>query len=212
MSLLWIIRTTLIIILFAYIFIYAYFLKNRKKYKKLIENTKFNIFLVIISNLICYISVGIPPDTNLISSPLILKHSLVISWYSYLGIILFIIGSSFAIITFANRKVIGAQDTKCKLLTNGIYSFCRHPIYLGIIFISLSIPLKFINFDGILVFPFIFIANFIVSKLEENFDLKVRFKEEYSFYKKRTKIFGPVWFWIILLIFLILPLILSSMI
>jgi len=33
MSLLWIIRTTLIIILFAYIFIYAYFLKNRKDIK-----------------------------------------------------------------------------------------------------------------------------------------------------------------------------------
>ncbi|MBN2544747.1 MAG: DUF1295 domain-containing protein [Spirochaetes bacterium] len=209
MHLLWIIRGGLVIILFALIFISGYFLKNRKKYEKLMENTIANILLVITYNILCYSIVGIPHDTNFIQVPLFLKNPFVVSWYNYSGIILFAVGLFFMIITVLKRKVLGGQDTKGKLLTEGIYSFCRHPIYLGIVLVSLSIPLKFINIDGILCFPFILTANLIEAKFEENFDLKIRFKEEYSLYKKRTKIFGPLWLWIILLIILLLPLIIS---
>jgi protein-S-isoprenylcysteine O-methyltransferase Ste14 len=114
------------------------------------------------------------------------------------------------IYTVTKRKAIGAQDTGGRLLTSGIYSFTRHPIYLGIVLISLGIAIVHTNFDGMIVFPLVLLANVIQAKLEEIYDVGVWFKEEYQQYKKRTHMFAPLWFWIVIVLFLIVPLIISS--
>ncbi len=209
MSILWAIRLSLIGCLFILILIFAYFLKNREKYSKILENTATNIISVLLFNIFCYVPMLLPPDEDIIQKPLFLNHPLIVRWFDILGLIFMILGVLLLLRTILMRRVIGAQDTAGKLLINGIYSFCRHPIYFGIIIISLGFGLRGINIDGLLIYPFILLVNFIQAKLEELYDVGVRFKDKYLEYKKKTRMFGPIWFWLIILIFLVLPVILS---
>jgi len=209
MSILWLIRLILMGFLFILAAIFAYFLKNREKYSSLLENTTINLFSVILFNAFCYISMIIPSDESVIARPPLFNHALNLRWFDILGLIMMIFGVLIMLRTIFMRKAVGAQDTAGKLLTKGIYSFCRHPIYFGIIMVSLGLGLRRINVDGLIIYPLILLANFIQAKLEEVFDVGVRFKEEYLEYKKKIRIFGPIWFWLVLLIVLILPLIIS---
>lgn len=209
MSILWSIRLIMMAFLFILITIFAYFLKNREKYSDILENTNINLISVILFNALCYLSMIIPSDENVITRPPLFDSALNLRWFDILGLIIIIFGVLIMLRTIFMRKAVGAQDTAGKLLTKGIYSFCRHPIYFGIIMVSFGLGLRSINVDGLIIFPFILLANFIQAKLEEVYDVGVRFKEEYLEYKRKTKIFGPIWFWLVLLIFLILPLIIS---
>jgi len=212
MSILWIIRLSLVGCSFILIVIFTFFLKNREKYQGILENSAINIISVVLFNIFCYIPMLIPSDENIIQKPLLLNDPLNLRWFDISGLILMILGVLLLLRTILVRKAIGAQDTAGNLLTNGIYSFCRHPIYFGIIIISLGFGLRGINIDGLIVFPFILLVNFIQAKVEEVYDVGIRFKEEYSNYKKQTRMFGPIWFWSILLISLIVPLIITLLI
>ena len=97
--------------------------------------------------------------------------------------------------TVMRRKALGGQDVKEGLLTSGIYRYFRHPIYTGIIWISLGLPLTTQNLDGLLVFPGVLLANFVQATAEERWDVGARFQVEYEEYRKRTRMFGPVLFW-----------------
>ncbi|MFW9940441.1 MAG: methyltransferase family protein [Candidatus Thorarchaeota archaeon] len=207
MSILWLIRFSFIGCLFILIAIFAYFLKNREIYSGILENTTINIISVILFNTFCYMPIIIPSDESNIQKPTLLNQTLIVRWFDILGLILIILGILLIIRTILMRRSIGAQDTAGKLLTNGIYSFCRHPIYLGIIIISLGFGLRPINIEGLILFPFILLGNFTQAKLEELYDVGIRFREEYSNYKKQTRMFGPSWFWSILSIALIFPLV-----
>ena len=67
-----------------------------------------------------------------------------------------------------------------------------------------------LNPDGLLIFPFVLLANTVEAKIEETHDIGVRFKLQYEQYKKTTGMLGPVWFWaglvLTLLILALLPL------
>ncbi|MFX1489982.1 MAG: methyltransferase family protein [Promethearchaeota archaeon] len=212
MSISWTIRLTLIGLLFILVIIFGKFLKNRERYSFILENVSINLVSVILFNAFCYTSMILPPDGTVLQKPPFLSLTLNTRWYDILGLILMIFGVLILIRTVLMRKALGAQDTSGKLLTKGIYSFSRHPIYLGIIIVSLGLGLRTINIDALLIYPLIVLANYIQSKLEEVYDVGVRFKQEYSEYKKQTRRFGPIWFWGIILITLILPLILSIII
>lgn len=212
MSVLWLIKFGLIGCLFVLITIFAYFLKNREIYSGIIENTTINIISVILFNTFCYVPMIIPPDESIFKKPTILNHSLNIRWFDILSLILIVLGVILLIRTILMRRSIGAQDTSGKLFTNGIYSFCRHPIYLGIIIISLGFGLRYINIEALILFPFIVLGNFTQAKLEELYDVGIRFKEEYSNYKKHTRMFGPPWFWSTLSIVLIFPIVITLII
>ena len=209
MSILWAIRLILIGCSYILTVVFARFLKNRDKFSEILENTTINIVSVILFNFFCYVAMLLPPDQNIIQKPQFLSQALPIRWFDILGLILMILGVLILLRTILMRKAVGAQDTAGRLLTKGIYSFCRHPIYFGIIIISLGFGLRGINIDALLIFPLILLVNFFQAKLEEVYDVGVRFKDEYLEYKKNVKMFGPVWFWLIVLTFLILPLIIS---
>ena len=209
MSLLWIIRLLLIIVLIICICVFGYFLKNRMRYQKIIENTFFNILLILLYNALCYVPVVLPQDFNCILQPHLFSTPLEIIWFKSLGIIIGSAGLFMLVYTGYIRRTVGIQDTDGKLLKSGIYSFMRHPIYVGIIFISIGLSLILINIDGMIVLPLIIFANFLEAKFEESFDMKVRFKEEYFAYKKQTRMFGPYWFWIVLFLLFIAPLLIQ---
>ncbi len=107
------------------------------------------------------------------------------------------------------RKVVGAQDIEGTLITNYFYSFCRHPIYLGITLISLGFVLIFVNFDAIIVISFIILGNYLTGTIEEKYDMRIRFGEEYKKYRDNVRRYGPLWFWILLIIVIILPIIID---
>jgi protein-S-isoprenylcysteine O-methyltransferase Ste14 len=206
MSFPWITRLGLLVVLFALVCASRLLLGNRQKYREILENTPLAILDVVIYNACCYLAVGIPADPTLISAPTILKEPFVAGGFQAVGSILLVFGVCLFLATLAKRRVIGGQDTAQGLITSGVYRFSRHPIYLGIVLVSLSIPLIIANLDGIIVFPVVFLANACEAAIEENYDVGARFKEEYSAYRKTTWMFGPPWCWLALtgVLFLIL--------
>jgi protein-S-isoprenylcysteine O-methyltransferase Ste14 len=72
---------------------------------------------------------------------------------------------------------------KGKIINEGIYKYIRHPRYLGRIFVSLSFGFFANNILGLCVSVIHFSAFLILSFFEDN-ELKQRFEEEYTQFKK----------------------------
>jgi protein-S-isoprenylcysteine O-methyltransferase Ste14 len=90
--------------------------------------------------------------------------------------------------TFQLNKdlIFGLSDSKDHhLLTKGLYSFSRHPFYLGFIFILLSSCLLTPNFINILAFIIAWTIHHFIMIKEEEF-LESVYGEEYRLYKKRV--------------------------
>lgn len=71
------------------------------------------------------------------------------------------------------------------LQTKGVYSFSRHPFYLGFIFILFSSCLLYPNFVNILAFITAWTIHHFIMKSEEEF-LEKQYGEEYREYKRRV--------------------------
>lgn len=197
MSVMWVIRILIVIILFATIVIWGYFLKNRDLYRNMLENRIVNVIMVIFYNVLCYSAVLLPSDLTE-PIPAIFNHALIVLGFPLIGGVLLILGFCLFIKSIMIRNTVGFEDTSQGLITSGIYHYFRHPIYAGISIISLSLPLIFVSIDGLLISPFIILANILEAKIEEKYDMMQRFHEEYPDYKKNTRIFGPIWSWLIL--------------
>ena len=201
----WLIRLLCIGALCVYLLVSRIMLRDRKKYHNVLESGPLNLLFVAVYNALCYLAVGIRSDPNVVPTPALLENILVVNWYTVFGQILVLTSIILLVYTVVKRHAIGGQDTGGKLLTSGIYRFSRHPIYLGVILISLGISIVRVNFDGMLVFPLVFVVNFIQARLEEIYDVGKRFKKEYEGYRARTHMFGPYLFWLGVLLILIAP-------
>jgi protein-S-isoprenylcysteine O-methyltransferase Ste14 len=191
-------RLGLLTVLFAMIGLAWLLLRNRQKYENRLENTKLAILYVTVYNACCYLAVGIPADPAVISAPMLLQEPAVTGMLQVVGSVLLGLGAWLMLTTVLRRRVLGAQDTKQGLITSGVYGFSRHPIYFGIVLVSLAIPLLSGNVDGMIIFPLVFLANGCEAIVEEKYDVGVRFKEEYRQYRQSTWMFGPPWFWLML--------------
>ena len=196
MSILWIIRIIIVLGLFGSVIFFSRILKNREKHEDLLSNRSLNAIFVVTYNLFCYLSVGLPSDPNVFPTPLIFQESIIIIGFPIVGIIIFAVCIFILYFTVKSRSSLGFEDPSQGLITSGVYQYFRHPIYLGISLISLAIPLILLNFDGFIILPFIFLANILQAKFEEIYDIGVRFKETYDEYKKKTRLFGPISFWL----------------
>ncbi len=195
MSVQWIARVACLLILFALVGASARFLGNRQRYRKLLESTPLNVLEVALFNACCYLATGIPADPGLFERPRFLEAGAAVWGLPVLGGLLLVLGLSFLGLTIARRRVLGGQDTPDGLITTGTYRFCRHPIYLGVVLISLAIALLGRNFDGMIVFPLVLLANLTQAKIEEKHDVGVRFEAEYRSYQETTPLLGSIWFW-----------------
>jgi len=106
-----------------------------------------------------------------------------------LGIILkiagMIIGLSGIIIGFvATIHKKGYAETD-QLITSGIYSRLRNPMYLGIILIHIGLPLFFESMISLLS-AFIWIPMIMLWKYWEEKHLEKKFGEQYGNYKNKT--------------------------
>ncbi len=201
----WIIRLILLGVLGAWSCVGAYLYRHRSRYAKLVENRIFNIAGVIVGNSFCYLIVGLPPAGGWNARPVWLQHTSICIGFPVIGLLLICAGAFLAIATFKQRKlVIGYQETEEGLLTSGFYRYFRHPIYTGILWVILGLPLVMRNPDGLLMFPAIFLIIFLGTINEERNDMCVRFREQYQAYRQTTRMFGPIWLWSILVVVLLI--------
>ena len=122
----------------------------------------------------------LPPESGWASRTAWLQHISVRIGFPAVSLDLFIAGSFLGLATIRQRKVIGAQDTAEGLLTTGMYTYFRHPIWTGMLWIMLALPLLTRNPDGLLVFPFYFLLLWAETILEEKIDMRRRFPEDYE--------------------------------
>ncbi len=101
-------------------------------------------------------------------------------WIKYLGLIIFVIGSTFIILSHLRIK--GHESEK--LITTGIYSKIRHPMYLGFILWIIGFPLLM---QSIVTFAsaILWIPQILYWKISEEKSLKKKYKK-YLEYKKKT--------------------------
>jgi len=195
----WIVRFVLLGLLAAYVGVSGYLSKHRDKYGRLLENGFANLALVVLYNLLCYLIVGLPPDQSALLPPAFFLHLAARSGLSIVGQVLIVAAVVMLVVAVVGRKALGGQDVKEGLLTSGIYRYFRHPIYTSIVWIALGFPLTTQNLDGLLMFPGGLLANIAQATVEERWDVGARFPAEYEAYRRRTRMFGPVWFWVALI-------------
>lgn len=102
-------------------------------------------------------------------------------WIGYIGLGLFIIG--FALFILSHGKMKGFED-KGKLVTEGIYSKIRNPMYLGFIIWIVGFPI-FTRSLITLLSSIIWISYIFLWKIIEEKELVKKY-ENYREYKKKT--------------------------
>lgn len=102
-------------------------------------------------------------------------------WIRYIGLSLFLMGVFLFI--FSHTKLKGFEDTG-ELITGGIYSKIRNPMYLGFIIWIVGFPI-FTKSLITLVSSTIWISHIIYWKILEERELEEKYKE-YREYKKKT--------------------------
>ena len=102
------------------------------------------------------------------------------SWVRYTGLAFFIIG--FCLFVLSHVKIRG-QETD-KLITTGIYSKIRHPMYLGFIIWIIGLPV-FMNALFTLASAVIWIPQILYWRNSEEKQLEVKYRD-YQEYKKKT--------------------------
>lgn len=122
----------------------------------------------------------------------------------FLSMLLQSVGTLFTIIgltvaLLARRKLAGnwsgTIDIKKghELITTGVYSYIRHPIYAGVLLMGLGTIFVSPSFAIILIFLFVFIMFLLRIRIEERLMAKL-FPKGYSSYKKQTKMLIPfIW-------------------
>jgi len=110
-------------------------------------------------------------------------------FFRYLGVMLFILGN---ILIFwkaihISKKVLEFGNlAKNQLITDGPFKYIRHPYYVGLIMICISIPLVFVSSLGLLLALFASTALLEQIAREERILMR-HYKEEWLDYIKKTK-------------------------
>ena len=74
---------------------------------------------------------------------------------------------------------------KGKLVTTGLYSYIRHPQYLGFLLITLGMNIQWLTFIMLALWPILVVLYYKLSKTEEK-EAEEKYGEKYLRYKKST--------------------------
>jgi len=145
------------------------------KHKKLLVPNKVS-FVIILTNMLVlwvswYLLCSLDPFRNTLPSML-----------SYFGMFLFIIGVILFLTALFTIKSL--ETYSGDLITTGIYSMIRHPMYLAFILWLIGLPT---HFGGMFSFALaiLFIANILLWRYWEELELLERFAG-YNAYRKTT--------------------------
>lgn len=207
----WVIRATLIGALFGIVSLSRLLLGDRQKYSAILESTRLAVLDVLAYNACCYLAVGLPADSDAIATPDLLHVPAVVVGLRLIGSTLLLFGAGLLVASVLQRRALGGQDTREGLITTGVYRFCRHPIYVGIVLVATAIALIGAHVDGLVCLPPVMFANLLQARIEERYDVGVRFGEQYARYRATTWMFGPPWPWLALAGSLVLVLALGAL-
>ena len=82
------------------------------------------------------------------------------------------------------------ESESSKLITTGIFSHTRHPLYLGVLILYLGLIFFSFSLLSLIFWIIIIIAYDRIATFEEN-DLETLFTQEYLDYKKKVPKFIP---------------------
>lgn len=102
-----------------------------------------------------------------------------------IGITLFILGWCIIIFAFFKIGVIPSLRKKSNLITSGIYSVIRHPIYSGTLISVLGWNILFKSIISMIYFPLLCLL-YIVATIHEEKGLIEEYGDEYLNYKKKV--------------------------
>lgn len=145
------------------------------KHKKILTPNKLTFVIIFTNMTVLWVSwiMLCREDVYKINLPDIIR---------YLGFLFCIIGLTFFIIALLTIKTLETYNGD--LITKGIYSKIRHPMYLGFILWTIGFPIYFgAVFSSIL--SLVFIANILFWRYLEELELDKRFPN-YKFYKTKT--------------------------
>ena len=145
------------------------------KHKKILQPTGLSFIIVFINMALLWVSwfALCSLDEFKIILPGILR---------YIGLLIVILGVIFFITALFTIKTLETYEGD--LITKGIYSKIRHPMYLGFILWSLGMPVYFGAYFSFIL-SFIFIGNILFWRHLEELDLEKRFTG-YNDYKLNT--------------------------
>jgi protein-S-isoprenylcysteine O-methyltransferase Ste14 len=115
-----------------------------------------------------------------------------ITYLQYISIIFFATGIFLIISSFVSLKRIGKptsglEDTT-KMIHKGIFKILRHPLYLGLSFVTISFLFAYQAIVLIIIGIAAVTLFYIASKVEDNYNIK-KFGREYIEYMKKV----PMW-------------------
>jgi protein-S-isoprenylcysteine O-methyltransferase Ste14 len=135
----WIIRFVMLGLLAVCVGLSGHLLRRREKYGRLLESGPVNLVVVVLYNLLCYLTVGLPSDQSVLPPPAFFTQTTARVGLSVLGHVLIVAGVLLLLlIAVMRRKTLGGQDVEEGLLTSGIYRYFWHPMYTGIVWIALT--------------------------------------------------------------------------
>lgn len=130
------------------------------------------------------------PDIIVYTLPVLIIQNI---YFKIIGILLLFLGTVITTIAMVQLGIsvrVYIPNAKTKLISSGLYRFCRNPGYLGVhmswfgIFILVSSLFYFIGF-------FLFLIGMHFRILQEEKFLKERFGEEYEIYMEKVVRYFP---------------------
>jgi protein-S-isoprenylcysteine O-methyltransferase Ste14 len=145
------------------------------KHRQILIPNKFSFIIMFINMLLLWVSWFLLCKNNIYKIDLP-------SFTIYLGIIISVLGLIMFLTSLFTIKTLESYEGD--LITSGIYSKIRHPMYLGFIFWLIGFPLMF---EAIfpMILSLIFICNILFWRYLEENELLDRFPT-YLDYKKKT--------------------------
>ena len=106
--------------------------------------------------------------------------------YIYIGILLIVVGLVIWVLARKDMGKITVKIIPTKLVTTGIYSKIRHPLYLGVKLVFLGLALLLRSIIGIVLVVVVLIPLHIYRAKKEEQELIKKFGKKYLDYKKKT--------------------------
>jgi protein-S-isoprenylcysteine O-methyltransferase Ste14 len=98
------------------------------------------------------------------------------------------IGGGILLVSKGWSKIYNAKDS---LVTDGVYSYVRHPQYLGIFLVTSGFLLQWITIPTAIMFPILVLMYYRLAKKEEG-EMERLFGDEYRRYRLSVPMFIPV--------------------
>jgi len=151
-------------------------------------NPSINPFLFYSGKITMYICMGLSllraifPAFGWIDVPL---------WMSWIGACMLCLATVVLLLSFyglGSSLRYGLPEKDTQLKTSGLYRFSRHPLYLGVLLMTLSSVIFFPNILNILMGSYCIATHYLMILGEEKF-LAEKFGAEWEVYKKKVRRF-----------------------